>query len=82
MTGKQEQKKPEPSCQHGPDPMQDLADHLAAVSALLGHPAVRARIGGSLVRELGYPLASFRARFPDLLPGSQQTLPIPIEDMQ
>ncbi len=59
-----------------PDPMQDLADHLAAVSELIELPDVAARLGGGLSRELRYPLSAFRARFPELLPGAQQYLPL------
>ncbi|MBZ5763328.1 hypothetical protein LAV84_27895 [Rhizobium sp. VS19-DR104.2] len=58
-------------------PMLALAGHLAAVSDLLKTPEVSVQLGDGLLLELGYPIASFRARFPHLMPGAQQILPIP-----
>lgn len=56
------------------DVLQQIVMHLAAVDALMRTPEAQARIGAGLEREMRYPLASFRQRYPDLWPGAQVPL--------
>lgn len=57
-----------------PGPMRQLAEHLAAVRALLTLPEVAAEVGDGLAREIGYALVSFRTRFASRFEGAQATL--------
>lgn len=57
-----------------PSELHALAAHLQAATALLNSPDVRKQIGQGTARELRYAISSFRQRFPELLPGSQQPL--------
>ena len=58
-----------------PEPMQQLADHLVAVEALLKHPDVAAQVGDGLSREISYSVVAFRTRFSALFtPGAQRVL--------
>ncbi|TAA36376.1 hypothetical protein EAT51_19945 [Pseudoxanthomonas winnipegensis] len=57
-------------------PIDELGGHLAAIADLLRNPAVPAQLGQGLTREIRYALASFRARYPEQMPGAQRPLPI------
>jgi hypothetical protein len=56
------------------DRLQVLAEHLAAIDALLAEPELIAVLGDGFIRELHYPLASFRQRYPTRWPGAQPPL--------
>jgi hypothetical protein len=51
-----------------------LADQLHRVEALLSNPELCAAVGDGIVRELRYPISSFRQLFPSCWPGGQKPL--------
>lgn len=54
--------------------LQELTDTLAKLDALMRNPELQAHIGDGLARELRYPIASYRQRFPQLWPAAQPSL--------
>lgn len=54
--------------------LQELTDTLAKLDALMRNPELQAHIGDGLARELRYPIASYRQRFPQLWPTAQPSL--------
>lgn len=56
------------------DPMQQLADHLDAIDALIHMPDVVAQVGTGFEREISYALSGFRQRFPDRFDPQQPLL--------
>ena len=56
------------------DPLLAVGRHLAALDELMRDPSVLARRGAGIQGELRGPVASFRQKFPDALPGAQPPL--------
>jgi len=56
------------------DYVATLADQLHRVEALLSNPELCAAVGDGIVRELRYPISSFRQLFPSCWPGGQKPL--------
>lgn len=54
--------------------LQELTDTLAKLDALVRKPQLQSRIGEGLAREIRYPIASYRQRFPQLWPTAQSSL--------
>jgi hypothetical protein len=63
-----------PASVQASDLLTELAAHLAAIERLTRDPALAHTLGEGLMRELRYPAASFRQRFPASWPGGQQSL--------
>jgi hypothetical protein len=47
------------------DSLQQLADHLMAIDALVRTPEIVAQVGGGIEREISYAVSGFRQRFPE-----------------
>lgn len=58
----------------GAEALAKIGAHLHAIEALMAQPECRSALGHGLARELHYPLATFRQRFPNSLPGAQRPL--------
>lgn len=54
--------------------LHDVAHLLQALNHLTADPQLQAQLGPGLLRELRYPCASFRQRFPDAWPSAQPSL--------
>lgn len=54
--------------------LQELTDTMAKLDALMRSPQLHALIGDGLAREIRYPIATYRQRFPQLWPTSQPSL--------
>lgn len=46
------------------DLMQQLAEHLLEVDAIVRHPAIATLVGAGVEREIAYAVSGFRQRFP------------------
>lgn len=57
-----------------PDPMVEFAETLAKLDELSRDPQLQVALGQGLLRELRYPISSYRQRFPDLWPTVQASL--------
>lgn len=57
-----------------PDCVLEFAETLAKLDALTRDPQLQAALGPGLLRELRYPISSYRQRFPDLWPSAQASL--------
>jgi hypothetical protein len=58
----------------GTDPMREFAETLARLDALARDPQLQVALGHGLLRELRYPISSYRQRFPELWPSAQASL--------
>ncbi|MFC3715180.1 hypothetical protein ACFONC_03320 [Luteimonas soli] len=56
------------------DPMREFAETLARLDALARNPQLQVALGQGLLRELRYPISSYRQRFPELWPSAQASL--------
>ncbi len=56
------------------NPLQDLGELLARLDTALREPALRQIAGNGLLRELRYPISSFRQLYPQHWPSAQPTL--------
>ena len=56
------------------DPMREFAETLARLDALARDPQLQVALGHGLLRELRYPISSYRQRFPELWPSAQASL--------
>jgi hypothetical protein len=63
-----------PSGPNVPDPVREFAETLAKLDALMRDPLLQAALGPGLLREVRYPISSYRQCFPDLWPAVQASL--------
>lgn len=56
------------------DPMSEFAHTLAKLDALTRDPQLQVALGQGLLREVRYPISSYRQRFPELWPSAQSSL--------